>query len=80
MIVSYLLISWPYDAKCTLEILQELYGKFSEEVKNGYYGKLIGEQVKHLEQVAVGAIAPNFTVMTPEGDTISLHSISGKSN
>ena len=73
---AYILVGMMQNAP--LEILQELYGKFSEEVKNGYYGKLIGEQVKHLEQVAVGAIAPNFTVMTPEGDTISLHSISGK--
>lgn len=61
-----------------LEILQELYGKFSEEVKDGYYGKLIAGQITHLEQISVGAIAPNFTMMTPEGDTISLHSISGK--
>lgn len=61
-----------------LEILQELYGKFSEEVKDGYYGKLIAEQITHLEQISVGAIAPNFTVMTPAGDTISLHSIPGK--
>ena len=56
-----------------LEILQELYGKFSEEVNIGYYGKLIGEQVKHLEQVAVGAIATNFTVMSFVGDTKSFH-------
>ena len=61
-----------------LEILQELYGKFSEEVKDGYYGKLIAGQITHLEQISVGAIAPNFTVMTPVGDTISLHSIPGK--
>lgn len=61
-----------------LEILRDLYGKFSDEVKNGYYGKLIGDQVAHMENVAVGAIVPNFTVMTPTGDTISLYSISGK--
>ncbi len=61
-----------------LEILQELYGKFSDEVKTGYYGKLIAGQISHLEKIAVGAIAPNFTVMTPAGDTISLHSIPGK--
>jgi ahpC/TSA family protein len=61
-----------------LEILKELYEKFSDGVKNGYYGCLIADQIGHLEKIAVGAIVPNFTVLTPAGDTISLHSIPGK--
>jgi len=61
-----------------LEILKELYGKFSDSVKSCYYGKLLADQISRLEAIAVGAIAPNFTVMTPAGDTISLYSIAGK--
>ena len=61
-----------------LEVLKELYEKFSNDVKNGYYGRLIADQIGRLEKIAVGAIAPNFTVLTPAGDTISLHSIPGK--
>ncbi|MCB6972103.1 MULTISPECIES: TlpA disulfide reductase family protein [Butyricimonas] len=61
-----------------LDILKELHGKFTDEVKNGYYGTLVGEQIARLEKISVGAIAPNFTVMTPAGDTISLHFIRGK--
>lgn len=62
----------------SLEILQELYGKFSDDVKNGIYGKMIADQIGRLERIAVGAVAPDFTVMTPEGKPVSLHSIPGK--
>ena len=61
-----------------LDVLQELFGAFSDEVKNGQYGQLVAEQIARLESIAVGAIAPDFTVMTPDGQPVSLHSISGK--
>ena len=35
-----------------LEILKELYEKFSDGVKNGYYGCLIADQIGHLEKIA----------------------------
>lgn len=61
-----------------LDVLQELFDALSGEVKNGQYGQLVAEQIAHLESIAVGAIAPDFTVMTPDGQPVSLHSIPGK--
>ncbi|MDY4042776.1 MAG: TlpA disulfide reductase family protein [Marinifilaceae bacterium] len=62
----------------TLETLRELYDGFSAEVKDGYYGKMIADQIANMEKVAVGAVCPNFTVLTPEGQPVSLSSIKGK--
>lgn len=61
-----------------LETLKELYGNFSEEIKGGYYASMIANQIAQMEKIAVGAVCPDFTVQTPEGQPISLADIKGK--
>lgn len=61
-----------------LETLKELYGNFSEDIKGGYYASLIANQVAQMEKVAVGAVCPDFTVQTPDGQPVSLADIKGK--
>lgn len=41
-------------------------------------GKMLKEQAELSSQISVGGIAPDFTMLTPEGNPISLHGIKGK--
>ena len=61
-----------------LERLRERYNYLTDEVKGGPYGKLIAQQIALYESLEVGGTAPDFTAMTPEGDTLSLHQVKGK--
>ena len=61
-----------------LERLRERYNYLTDEVKGGPYGKLIAQQIALYESLEIGGTAPDFTAMTPEGDTLSLHQVKGK--
>lgn len=41
-------------------------------------GQAIAERIKKIAAVAVGQVAPDFTLNTPEGQPLSMHSIKGK--
>ena len=41
-------------------------------------GKNISERIQKLSAVAVGKVAPDFTLNTPDGKPLSMHSIKGK--
>jgi thiol-disulfide isomerase/thioredoxin len=57
-----------------IEALQAQYDRLGPNAKASKYGKLI----KDLQSTAVGQIAPDFTLPTPDGGTISLHAIEAK--
>lgn len=58
--------------------LKERYALLGANAKATTHGKAIAEQIAKQEKTAVGQIAPNFTVTTPEGESISLYDIKGK--
>ena len=60
------------------EQLKERFALLGENAKASTQGKAIADQIAKLEQTAVGQVAPNFTVTTPEGESISLYDIKGK--
>ena len=60
------------------EQLKEKYALLGEKAKATAHGKAIAAQIAKLESTAIGQIAPNFTVTTPEGESISLYDIKGK--
>ena len=60
------------------EQLKERYNLLGEKAKASAQGKAIAAQIAKLESTAIGQIAPNFTVTTPEGESISLYDIKGK--
>ena len=61
-----------------VEQLKEQYALLGEKVKASAQGKAIAAQIAKLESTAIGQIAPNFTITTPEGESISLYDIKGK--
>ena len=60
------------------EQLKEKYALLGEQAKASAQGKAIAAQIAKLESTAIGQIAPNFTITTPEGESISLYDIKGK--
>ena len=60
------------------EQLKEKYALLGEKAKATAHGKAIAAQIAKLESTAIGQIALNFTVTTPEGESISLYDIKGK--
>lgn len=60
------------------EELQEAYGMLGENAKQTEPAKMVEERIAKLAAVAVGKVAPDFTLNTPEGKPLSMHSIKGK--
>lgn len=60
------------------QILKEKYQLLGNRAKATYWGKIVVDYVNKQERVAVGAIAPDFQLTTPEGQQISLHGLRAK--
>ncbi len=60
------------------EQLKERYNLLGEKAKASATGKAIAAQIAIVESTSIGQIAPNFTITTPEGESISLYDIKGK--
>ena len=58
--------------------LKALYETLSEEARQWEPAKLLAARIASLEQVNEGAMAPDFTLPTPEGKDVSLYELKGK--
>ena len=58
--------------------LKTAYDGLGEGAKRCLYGQMIARQIELFKQVEVGSVAPDFTVLTSENDTVSLHALKGK--
>lgn len=58
--------------------LKAMYDGLGEGAKRCLYGRMVAQQIELFKQVEVGSVAPDFTVLTSEGDTVSLHALEGK--
>ena len=61
-----------------VEDLQAKYELLGANAKATQPGKMIGDRIQKLAAVAVGKVAPDFTLNTPEGKPLSMHSIKAK--
>ena len=61
-----------------LEELTFIYGKLTGAGKDNGYAKKILQRIEKLQALEKGAVAPNFSLKTPEGETLSMHEIPGK--
>ena len=58
--------------------LKALYEGLSEEARQWEPAKLVAARIASLEHVDEGAVAPDFTLPTPEGKEVSLYGLTGK--
>ena len=61
-----------------LPTLKACYQQLSEKARQLEPGKQVAARIAALEQVGVGATAPNFTLKTPEDKEIALYDVKGK--
>ena len=62
----------------SLDELNQAFSKFSPDKQNSVTGKIIQERIKKLEGLAVGQLAPDFTVQAPDGRSFTFYSVKAK--
>lgn len=60
------------------EILERRYSSLTENVRQGYYGKIVKEMLDNNKVGAIGTTAIEFTQNDPDGRPVSLSSFKGK--
>lgn len=58
--------------------LSAKYDLLGDQMKDTEWGKAITERYLYLKKTAVGSIAPDFTLNTPDGNAVSLHEVKAK--
>lgn len=61
-----------------LNVLKNKYAGMAERARQTPPGQILAARIKDLEKVNVSAIAPDFTLTTPEGKEVSLYGVKGK--
>ena len=57
--------------------VERMYAHLTPRIKNAYLGKKLESTVEQMRRTAVGSIAPDFTLTTPDGQELSLASLRG---
>lgn len=76
--MAFAYVMWKYGSYMDryadlLTKVKESWEKVPLEVKQSVAGKKLQEKLAHYMSITIGAVAPDFTLNTPEGKTISLH-------
>lgn len=66
----------PQDA--SLENLKAVYNNLIDKAKETEPAKILASRIAKIEQTSVSAVAPNFTLPTPDGTEFSLYELKGK--
>jgi peroxiredoxin len=64
--------------RLSLEDMEKRFNLLGETAKATEPGKKVAEKIKALKAVAIGQVAPDFTLNTPDGKPLSMHSIKAK--
>lgn len=58
--------------------VEKMYDGLSPRIKNAYLGQKLKTTIDNLKKTAVGSVAPDFTLQTPDGKNVSLSDYRGK--
>jgi thiol-disulfide isomerase/thioredoxin len=75
---AYYALTMTEERKEEVEVLMETYALLGDRGKATEHGQRMLALIKKKEHLARGRVAPDFTMETPDGKSVSLHSIRGK--
>ena len=61
-----------------LPLLEKRYKSFDQQVQDGFYGKIIRQQIDDSKTGEIGSEAIDFSQATPDGKQVALSSLKGK--
>lgn len=61
-----------------LAALKQCYERLSEKARQTEPAKMLAARIATLENVNVNAVAPDFTLQTPDGKSVAMYSVKGK--
>ncbi len=67
-----------FNGSSNLTAVESVFTKLSPNIKESYFGLKLKEVVDNLKVTGVGGIAPEFTLQSLDGKTVSLSSFKGK--
>lgn len=76
--VSAMIINDHFAKDCSVAELEAKYQRLSDRVKNSSLGGKIRATLATLKATGIGQVAPDFTLQTPEGGSLTLSSLRGK--
>ena len=61
-----------------IDEMKQAYDNYSDQIKESWYGKKTADFIAQMEAIAPGRPAPDFELVTVEGDTITKETYTGK--
>lgn len=77
VLVAYIQTSG-VEQQANIGLLKEVYSTLSDGAKKTQPGKILADRIALIEKTSVSAVAPNFTLPTPEGVDFSMYDLKGK--
>lgn len=77
-LTALMLINEYFDIEANLEFYDEQMDLFREKLVNRWQMDALNKEYLSIKKLAVGSIAPDFTLPDPAGDSVSLSSLEGK--
>lgn len=68
----------PHLSYMPIEEAKRMYAQYSDEIKRSWYGRKTAKFMKEMEPLALGNPAPDFKLVTMDGDTITNDTFAGK--
>ncbi|EJW89809.1 alkyl hydroperoxide reductase/ Thiol specific antioxidant/ Mal allergen [gut metagenome] len=65
-------------SRLPLEELKLRFEKVGPSLQNGHLGKVVMQQIRRMEALSVGSVAPDFTLLSPDGSSFTLHGVKAK--
>ena len=61
-----------------MDKLQEEYNRLGKNAKTSVFAQKVATRIQEMSEFVAGRVAPDFTLSTPTGDSLSMYAVKGK--